>query len=140
MICYHCGKDTLELKQDRFTWTDEHLGTFTVNYAEYDECSSCGEQAYPLITCLRMEKAEVKRLQAWLWKRFAEDEKRDENFITVQELAQMIGTTIQAVKKNPRLKNLVYQIVFRGETFYYKPSAELFRDTEDGRLKITEDK
>ena len=88
MRCYQCG-ETYIAKEESLEWTDEYIGPFTVEGAEYFECDTCGDYLFPPKTAELIETARGLALEKIL------QSLPISAFVTAAEAARMLGISRQ---------------------------------------------
>ncbi len=138
-LCRHCGKGTFSARTLPFhAWKDNYLGELALTDFLIYECSSCHRQLIPYESVLRIERAEALKLETWLFKQAGNALEFDAKFLSNAELVSLLGVSRQAINKSPKYRNLIYCLCIKGEYFYYRESAKLFKKHGDGRLHIDE--
>ena len=134
MQCANCSGQYVTVK-GYLELNDKILGSFKVQNVEYEECEGCGKKLYPPITLRAIEKAENRRKEDLL------SNKPLGEFILATEVAEILGCSRQAVHKNKKIRRGFIHFIRRHDVYYYlRKSAELYKETGDGRLQLAKPK
>jgi len=132
MRCDQCG-ETYIAKKESLEWTDEYIGPFTVEGAEYFECDRCGDYLFSPKNAERVETARRLALDKIL-QSFPLSA-----FVTAAEAARILGISRQALHKHRRIRRgFIFQTQFDNKAVYLKKSIDLFKKGGDGRFKLVE--
>jgi hypothetical protein len=130
MRCYQCG-GKYSVNQENLELTDEYIGTFNVEGAEYFECDKCGDYLFPPETAEKIDTARRLELEKLLQSMPIKD------FVTGAEAARILGISRQALHKHRRIRRgFIFQTRFDEKIIYLRKSVELFKETGDGRFKL----
>lgn len=134
MRCINCSGQIVTIKGE-LNLQDKVLGDFIVPNTEFEQCKNCGEKLYLPITLKEIEDTEAKRKEELLLN------KPLKSFITVGEVAKILGCTRQAVHKHKKIRRgFIHFVNHNGVLYYLKESVDLFKETGDGRLPLAESK
>ena len=135
MKCYECGRKMTE--QKLFIENDQYLGSFALCCArgEYWKCS-CGEDAVSSSLWKKLEIEKQARIEDYMIQGMTTFSSFDDLICSNRELVKLLGKSRQAIAKDGRIKTLIYHFTLKGKTYYWKKSAELFKRTGDGRIKL----
>lgn len=132
MRCYQCGGEYIAREED-LELTDEYIGPFIVEGAEYFECDKCGDYLFSPKTSELIETARRLALEKLLKSMPIKD------FVTGAEAARILGISRQALHKHRRIRRgFIFQTRFDEKTIYLRKSVELFKEMGDGRFKLVE--
>lgn len=132
MKCYQCG-ETYIAKQESLELTDEYIGPFTVEGAEYFECDKCGDYLFSPKTSELIETARRLALEKWL------QSLPISAFVTAAEVARILGISRQALHKHRRIRRgFIFQTQFDDKAVYLRKSVDLFKNNGDGRFRLVE--
>lgn len=134
--CYDCGYEMT--KKTVYEETDENLGSIRLDNVEYYECDKCGYRTIPYVLGKLIEETKKDRIFQLLTEKMGSIKFFDNYFASNKELVRMLGKSRQAIAKDPRIRNLIYNITIKGETFYWKESVEAFLKNWDGRIRLYE--
>jgi hypothetical protein len=131
MICALCNGH-IESKKELYPFRSRVIGTVFVPDVAFNECSSCGEKTltpeasqYLIDYVRRVEKQALKAIPAG-------------DMITATEAAAILGFTKQNFSKAPKIKiGFIYFIKIGGRKYYSKRSTVQYKDTGDGRFRLT---
>jgi len=132
MRCYQCGGRYIA-KHESLEFTDNYIGPFTVETAEYFECDKCSDYLFSPETSKRIEKARRLALEKKLQSLPITD------FVTAAEAATILGISRQALHKHRRIRRgFIFQTQLSDKTVYLRKSVDLFKETGDGRFQLVE--
>jgi hypothetical protein len=60
----------------------------------------------------------------------------DDYFVPNRKMAPMLGKSRQAIAKDQRIKNFIYNITTDGKTMYLKESIEQFKASGNGKFSL----
>jgi len=132
MRCYQCG-ETYIAKHENLELTDNYIGPFIIEAAEYFECDKCGDYLFSPEMSKRIETT----------RKFALKEKLQSlpisAFITAADTATILGISRQALHKHRRIRRgFIFQTQLSDKTVYLRKSVDLFKGTGDGRFQLVE--
>lgn len=135
MKCYDCGKEMRLLTG--YTEDDNGVGLIETD-GEYWECTdpACGCQLVPAATVHKVDVIRAERTKKLLWGLVSSPEDLERLFISVKDVAAILGITRQAVEKSLVIKGLTYNIVVMGVRYWLRKSVELYKETGDGRFPL----
>jgi hypothetical protein len=133
MNCCECGKE-MRLP-GTYSWKDEYLGSFSINCAEEYHCCDCENELLNFSLMLKIEDEEQKRIEQLLLNSVdCNMEKFKSHLMGSESVEYILG---KSVKEDGRIRTLIFQVIIRGIPFYWKESVQLFKETGDGRFKLT---
>ncbi|MBQ9447842.1 MAG: hypothetical protein IJU61_14675, partial [Victivallales bacterium] len=107
MKCCDCGKEMRLLTG--YTEDDNGVGLIETD-GEYWECTdpACGCQLVPAATVHKVDVIRAERTKKLLWGLVSSPEDLERLFISVKDVAAILGITRQAVEKSLVIKGLTY--------------------------------
>ena len=131
--CYECGHE-LELRSG-YKLDDSNIGLIETD-GKYWHCPNCGADEEPCETMCKVDDARKQRIQELLWADIRLGSDFDRKFMSVHELAELLGVTRQAINKSRTIGNLIYNTTVMDIRYWMRESAIKFKATGDGRIPL----
>jgi len=131
MRCFSCGKgEYKEIVFENYFITDPFYGKYVVKDVRLNRCTACGDTLWDSKPAQKKEEA-LERIKKTLLL-----EMPVSAFVPAKEAAKILGMSIPAFTRNPKVLHKVFWIKRFGIKLYLERSLLLFAKTGDGRFYI----
>lgn len=131
MRCLKCG-GTYQTTKGSLKLNDKIIGSFNVHNVEYRKCTQCHKLRYPANTAYKIEETKKQIKNRLIGKLPVTD------FIGASAAAKILNKSRQAMHKHRRIRRgFIYSIRHEGRILYHKRSVLDFKETGDGRFKLS---
>lgn len=131
MKCYECGDELIQNTGD-LNLTNSLIGTYTLHSVSYSKCKGCGDIILSGNTWTAADEEERRIIKDRLEKLPVNE------FISATETSNILGISKQALHKHHRIrKGFIFSVQHNGRVEYHRKSAELFKQTGDGRFPLS---
>jgi len=134
MKCVYCDRQ-MTTKLKNYPYETKELGMITIPDVEFYACTrrNCNNELLSEKEAMRVDSIIDEKI------REAVNNLPIGQFIDLNETAEILGKTKQAISKSKRIKRgFIYSVEISKKKLYYKPSVEAFGKDGDGRILISD--